>query len=226
MGNYKLPTLEKIVSNYEIVLMDSSAFSHCLRDKQDLISVEQRKILLKQEHLSRVILTNYLEAGLDFYITPLVLEESQVGPHYPYKKLIKELVSQKNRKVLDLRRQKRDSQIELRELGRLFQKKNRIYILPSKEQRLYNVYNSSYSGFLSLYNLSDADLDFLLHGAATSKLQRTCALICNDIRGIYPAWKHIRRQENLSSEQFGFYFREEPDGFRNLRYFSKITKPV
>jgi len=202
----KLQTLEEVVSKNKIVLMDSSVLSNCFKRKGDLYSA-------KEEHRARIVLTDYLKKGLSFFITHSVFEESQATQPYPYESIIGRVTAQ-NRNASKLFKYIENSHKEIIELGRLFQKKDRVFNLNESEHNLYDVLHETYYGFLSSYGLSGVDFDFLLHGTVVSKTRhKSTALICNDTTGIYPAWQHIKRQENISPEQLGFFIRKKPDGF-------------
>ncbi len=223
-----LQTLEKIVSRYSIILMDTSVLSHYLGGNQDPISIEEKMIMLEEEHQSGTVLMDYLKKGIPCFITHLVSEEFQNRVHYPYKKMIKRAGSYKDarlipkagsykgKELLKFRRKIKAAQKERTKLIYTFQENNKILELTEDEHNLYNIFYKRYSNLSSSYKLSDVDFDLLVSGAVISQTRKSSALICNDIRGISYAWKHIRRQENISSKQFGFVLRKGINDFEIL----------
>lgn len=211
-----LQTLEQVVSKYSIVLMDNSLLSNYLGHKQNAISIEGKGIALEEEYRFTIVLIDYIKKGNPCFITSSVVEEFQARDRYPYKKIIKRDGSCKNRELLKLRRKIRGNCKERRKLIDTFWDSNRILKLSKNEHNLYNLFYRTYSGFLSLYKLSEVDFDLLVSGAVMSQTRESSALASNDVRGIFHAWKHIRKRENISSKQFGFIVREGINDFKKL----------
>ena len=224
-----LQTLERVVSKYSIVLMDTSVISHYLGGNQNPISIEEKMIVLEENHQCRIVLIDYLNKGLPCFMTSSVLEELQVGDHYNYKKMIKRASSYKNarlipkagsdkaKELLELRRKIKNAQKERRKLIITFQENDRVLELNRNEIDLYNLFYKAYSGLLSLYKLSEVDFDLLVSGAVIAQTRESSALVSNDIRGIAHAWNYILRKEKISLKKFGFVNRKGINDFEILQ---------
>ncbi len=210
-----LKTLEELISEYPIILMDTCAILHYIGENKDPHSPEEKMIVLEKQHQFITILTDYIGKGIPCFITSLVFEESQIKGHYPYKKIIKNKRTQHNRELLDRSRKIKNAEKEMNKLSITFQENDRILELNEDEQNLYNIFDEKYSTLKGKYNLSDVDFDLLVSGAVISQTRESSALVSND-SGITYAWHPVLRNEKINHKKFGFVNRVGINRFKIL----------
>ena len=207
-------TLREIVFEYPIILIDNTVLcnSYC-RPRKALTFFEEKEIELKEQYQFRDLLIDYIETGMPCFITSLVSKEYLRG-NYPYKKIIKNENVQRNRRVLNFCRQKKDSSKGRRKLIGVFQENNKILDLNEEEYNLYNNFYRRYPKLLS-YKLSDVDLDILISGMVVSQTRGPAGLVSNDF-GIVRAWKYSKKKTGRNNKKLSFFIKLGMNCFKEL----------
>ena len=143
-----LKTLEELISEYPIILMDTCAILHYIGENKDPHSPEEKMIVLEKQHQFITILTDYIGKGIPCFITSLVFEESQIKGHYPYKKIIKNKRTQHNRELLDRSRKIKNAEKEMNKLSITFKENDRIKVI---DQTFIQPENLTKALYLTLY---------------------------------------------------------------------------
>lgn len=212
-------TLDDIVSDYPIMLIDTSVLLKSLTDKITLVQLNGKNIVLEKDHQFRVELMKYLKGDMPIFITSLVSEEYLSGKHYSYKNAIKKLDSRgvKNRREqMETNRKIDAAQKEEKKLINTFEENERILKLNEKERSLYRNFYERYPDVQNMYELSETDFDLLISGAVLAQTRNFCALLSNDF-GIVKGWGYFLKKEKLNIKQFGFFVREDGFKFERLK---------
>lgn len=216
----KLKSLQRLVLEYPITLIDTSALFcpiNRLPEKGD--KSHQAQILRSQIIFDSIIFyRRFLESGGRFYITPDILEEYTPGDYVSKKQ--KKLGERDHlpRKEFELFKTRQRENEGIRGLIKMLEFGENVLQLSDEEQEERDFLKRKYAHFIPREEIGKIDFDFLTSGAAVLRVRRKpLALISNDF-GILYSWKDLVRGEKFAPEKFGFFVRIEADIFERANY--------
>ena len=205
MGKFK--SLGEISSDYELVIIDNSAFQEILINNSNPKSIEEKL----ESYLTKAKSLKFWKENIghyeNCYTIPEVIEELKDTKHYSYKKSIKGDPLMKTKPyLLQLRRAIREMGKERNRLATCLEDKERILKKNKDEDYLYDEFYEKHFKLEAYYRLHGADFPLLIFGAVTAKTRSSSAIISND-SAIGYAYNYLLKAENLSKEKFGFFTR-------------------
>lgn len=216
-------SLQKIVQNHSLILIDTSVLSNSLGADKYLHTLSGIGTVLEEEHQFRMDLMHYLKIDSPIFITPLVCKEYDVMVNCGYIRPI-EVIDGKNQisRIDFLKRRKMNSRSEEKDLFKILEKECIYRLKEEKQMDLYDRFSRRYSwfkneGFLEEFNmkepLSETDFDLLISAAVLSKFEKALALLTNDY-GILKTWSRLCRDGRVSPRKFELFMRHFPVVFK------------
>lgn len=212
-------SFNELVTEYGIVLVDTSAFSsqvyqYYLTKEGDGVG----RIKNSQDQMDSIdYFIALINQGTIFYTTRLVADE------------ICHKMNSSERRALN----KKDRgglswpNIQYRKcknLVKTLREEDRFLILSDEERELYLQLVNDYSFSKQKYGLSETDFDLFLSGAVIAERRGKAVIVSND-SGMARAWRHYTFQNNVLQDRFGFFFRNGRDAYSPYnRLSSSISK--
>ncbi len=201
MGKFR--SLGEISSDYELVIIDNSAFQEILISKSNPKSIKEKleNYLVKIESLKfwKENIGHYKNC----YTISEVIEELRDTEHYPYKKTIKE---DPKPYLLKLRRTIREAGKERNRLAACLEDKEKILERNKNEDYLYDIAYERYLELRNNYGLHGVAYFLFIHGVVAAQTRGSCAIVSNNSK-ISHAVDYVSETENLPREKFRFFFR-------------------
>ncbi|MEM4326068.1 MAG: hypothetical protein QXU40_02090 [Candidatus Pacearchaeota archaeon] len=230
--------LEELIESGERMLIDTNIINGFIRGKKDCVEFNklgsaEEKIKFSRSNNEFVLsLIKAVENGALFYLTEEIIKE--IDPKsYNYKKIIKDYSNQKDRLLLELRR-------EINEVCRLKRKIIESFVdnervISYEGEGVYSrigeiiekeIYEEKFNTFLYLkerYNLSVTDYDFLIKGIIMSEKCGCFVLLSNDF-GIARAGNDIYRRGAVKEGRIRFFLRNNFFTFYEIGLSERNTK--
>lgn len=198
--------LLELSQEYDVVLMDSSAFCEPLPQRnRDRVAPnllrENRKVLRYLEEMQELV-----ENDCPLYVTSGVFNECTNKGSFRYIKLIKRPYMQCHADARLSARIKRDLIKKRRKVCDILHESGGVIDFRNRNFRDYEGALETIGDLKPLYGAGDADLELLATGAAISMDGVSVAILSNDIRHVKRGHVFLlRRNPKIDPERFRFY---------------------
>tara|TARA_Y100000310_G_C20672579_1_gene811141 strand:- start:1753 stop:2412 length:660 start_codon:yes stop_codon:yes gene_type:complete len=214
----ELLSLEEVAEEYPIILFDTCALLGRIKESEEGI---ENRIWEEEEQInSAIFLREFIENSGGFYITPEILREYSKGLNYSYKKKIKERGGKIQKRVLEIMRKSKVRAKERKKLVNSIEEFGKILRFEEDGEKMYgNLYNE-YAETRRLKKIGYKDYGLLISGLVTSIKRKPTCIISNDF-AILRAWGEILRRRWIDPSQFGFFTRNDFNGFQKASLAKK-----